>query len=53
MKEAGANDGFQLLTQALTAGYQIVMNVADTRTWNTLPKEFQVCKTPIPARFAD
>ncbi len=49
MKEAGANDGFQLLTQALTAGYQIVMNVADTRTWNTLPKEFQVCKTPIPA----
>jgi hypothetical protein len=33
----------------MTAGYQIAMNVADTRTWTTLPKEFQVCKVPVPA----
>jgi hypothetical protein len=48
-KDAGANDGVQLLAQAATALYQVAMNVADTRTWNTLPKEFQICKTQIPA----
>ena len=47
-KEAGG-EGAQLAAQILTAGYQLVMNVADTRTWNTLPKEFQICKVPIPA----
>jgi len=46
--EAGGN-GAQLVSQLLTAGYQLAMNVADTRTWNTLPKEFQICKVPIPA----
>jgi len=24
-------------------------NIADTRTWTTLPKEFQVCRVPTPA----
>ncbi len=47
-KESGG-EGAQLASQILTAGYQLVMNVADTRTWNTLPKEFQICKLPIPA----
>jgi len=47
-KQAGG-EGAQLAAQILTAGYQLVMNVADTRTWNTLPKEFQVCKVTIPA----
>jgi len=47
-KEAGGS-GAQLAAQILTAGYQIVMNVADTRSWSTLPKEFQVCKIPMPA----
>jgi len=46
-KESGG-EGAQLAAQLLTAGYQLVMNVADTRTWNTLPKEFQICKLPIP-----
>lgn len=46
-KEAGS--GAQLAAQLLTAGYQLVMNVADTRTWSTLPKEFQVCRIPMPA----
>lgn len=47
-KEAGGS-GAQLAAQLLTAGYQLVMNVADTRTWSTLPKEFQVCRIPMPA----
>ena len=47
-KKSGG-EGVQLLSQLATAGYQLVMNVADTRTWNTLPKEFQICKVPIPA----
>lgn len=41
-------EGAQLAAQLLTAGYQAAMNVADTRTWNTLPKEVQICKIPIP-----
>ncbi len=45
-KESGS--GAQLASQLLTAGYQLAMNVADTRTWNTLPKEVQICKVPIP-----
>ena len=48
-KKSGGGEGAQLLAQLATAGYQLVMNVADTRTWNTLPKEFQICKLPIPA----
>ena len=46
-KQAGG-DGAALAAQIMTAAYQIAMNVADTRTWNTLPKEFQVCKVAIP-----
>ena len=29
--------------------YQIAMNQADTRMWQTLPKEFHVCRFPTPA----
>ncbi len=28
---------------------QAAVNIADTRTWTTLPKEFQVCRIPTPA----
>lgn len=49
VKEASDNRGAQLAAQLLTAGYQLAMNVADTRTWSTLPKEFQVCRLPMPA----
>lgn len=27
---------------------QAFVNIADTRTWNTLPKEFQFCRLPTP-----
>lgn len=38
-----------LLTQISTAIYQAAVNIADERTWTTLPKEFQVCHFPTPA----
>jgi hypothetical protein len=37
-----------LLTQIGTAIYQAAVNIADERTWTTLPKEFQVCQFPTP-----
>jgi hypothetical protein len=38
-----------LFSQLATAAYQASVNVADTRTWTTLPKEFQFCRVPTPA----
>jgi len=38
-----------LFSQVLTAAYQASVNIADTRTWTTLPKEFQFCRIPTPA----
>ena len=38
-----------LFTQIATAAYQMAVNIADTRTWTTLPKEFQICHFPTPA----
>lgn len=38
-----------LFSQLATAAYQASVNVADTRTWTTLPKEFQVCRIPTPS----
>jgi hypothetical protein len=38
-----------LLSQVATAGYEMAVNIADTRTWTTLPKEFQVARFPTPA----
>jgi len=35
--------------QMATAAYQMAVNIADTRTWTTLPKEFQICCFPTPA----
>src|SRR6185369_134986 len=32
-----------LFSQLATAAYQASVNIADTRTWTTLPKEFQFC----------
>ena len=37
-----------LFAQIGTAVYQAAVNIADTRTWTTLPKEFQVCRIPTP-----
>ena len=38
-----------LLMQIGTAIYQAAVNIADERTWTTLPKQFQVCHFPTPA----
>lgn len=40
---------FALVAQVGTAVYQGAVNIADTRTWTTLPKEFQICRFPTPA----
>jgi len=32
----------------LMVAYQIAVNIADERTWTTLPKEFQACHLPTP-----
>jgi len=37
-----------LFMQLGTAIYQAAVNIADERTWTTLPKEFQVCRLPTP-----
>jgi len=37
-----------LLTQIGTAVYQMAVNIADERTWTTLPKQFQVARVPTP-----
>ena len=44
-----SSDWLGLLIQATTAAYQMAVNIADTRTWTTLPKEFQICRFPTPA----
>jgi hypothetical protein len=38
-----------LFAQIGTAVYQAAVNIADERTWTTLPKEFQVARIPTPA----
>ena len=40
--------GSQLLVQLSTVVYQAAVNIADERTWTTLPKEFQACHIPTP-----
>lgn len=38
-----------LLSKVATGVTQAAVNIADTRTWTTLPKEFQYCSFPTPA----
>ena len=46
---AGQQDALAgLFSQIGTAVYQAAVNIADERTWTTLPKEFQVCRLPTP-----
>ena len=37
-----------MFSQIGTAIYQAAVNIADERTWTTLPKEFQVCRFSTP-----
>jgi hypothetical protein len=47
-QQAGG-DWAGLLMQLGTAAFQMAVNIADTRTWTTLPKQFQICRFPTPA----
>ena len=38
-----------LFAQISTAIYQGAVNIADERTWTTLPKQFEFCRLPTPA----
>jgi hypothetical protein len=42
------NAGVQIFALISTVIYQAAVNIADTRTWTTLPKEFQVCRFSTP-----
>lgn len=43
------DDGLGLLVRIATAALQAAVNIADTRSWTTLPKEFQVARLNTPA----
>lgn len=38
----------RLLVKLILATIQFSVDIADTRTWTTLPKEFQFCRIPTP-----
>ena len=38
----------QLAIKLALMAAQLMVDIADTRTWNTLPKEFQFCRIPTP-----
>jgi hypothetical protein len=38
-----------LVSMLATAATQAAINISDTRTWTTLPKEYQFCSLPTPA----
>ncbi len=42
------DDALGALVRIATLAYQASVNIADTRTWTTLPKEFQVARMPTP-----
>ena len=44
----GQNVWLKLFMRLATAGAQAALNIADTRSWTTLPKEFQVAIVPTP-----
>lgn len=39
----------KLIVKIALIAAQMAVDIADTRTWNTLPKEFQFCRIPTPA----
>ena len=46
-EQGGAVAG--LVSMLATAASQAAINISDTRTWTTLPKEYQFCSFPTPA----
>lgn len=49
-KQVGDNFGWgaQLATKLATAATQSAINIADTRTWQTLPKQYQIARVVTP-----
>ncbi len=43
-----ADEGLGALVRLATLAYQASVNIADTRSWTTLPKEFQIARMPTP-----
>lgn len=43
------DQGLGALVRIATLAYQASVNIADTRSWTTLPKEFQMSRFPTPA----
>jgi len=43
------DENLGLFALVATSIYQAAVNVADTRTWTTLPKQIQYCSLPLPA----
>lgn len=46
--EQANNEWVTLATRISTAAYQLATNVADTRSWQTLPKEIQLARMEMP-----
>lgn len=42
------DEGLGALIRVATLAYQASVNIADTRSWTTLPKEFQIARIPTP-----
>jgi hypothetical protein len=42
------NEWVSLATRITTAAYQLATNIADTRSWQTLPKEIQLARLEMP-----
>lgn len=42
------DEGLGALIRVATLAYQASVNIADTRTWTTLPKEFQIARLTTP-----
>lgn len=42
------DEGLGALVRIATLAYQASVNIADTRSWTTLPKEFQIARLPTP-----
>lgn len=42
------DEGLGALVRIATLAYQASVNIADTRSWTTLPKEFQIARIPTP-----
>jgi len=47
--EGQDNAWVTLITRLVAAGYLAANNRADTRTWQTLPKQFQIARFPTPS----